>query len=57
MMSALVAFGCVADNMQLSISRDESMSMVVMMDLFGRFWRGKERGEGRGVEEKMGLEK
>ena len=29
MMSALMAFGCVADNMQLSISRDDSMSMMV----------------------------
>ena len=44
MMSALMAFGCVADNMQLSISRDDSMSMMVVLEgLEGERERG-ERG-------------
>ena len=55
MMSALMAFGCVADNMQLSISRDDSMSMMVRCFGFGE--RERERREERGVEEKMGLGK
>ena len=55
MMSALMAFGCVADNMQLSISRDDSMSMMVVLEGFGVGER--ERRKERGVEEKMGLGK